>query len=214
MPDDPGLDEQYRLGGFGNRIGFGASPAVLTVDMFRAFTDPASPLALPVDDVAKNLATLLDAARAAGVPVIHAVVRYASPAEAPALIRKNPVLGTLTADNPFLDLDPRLGPAPGDVVLVKTGASAFFNTALQPMLTGLGVDTLVVTGIATSGCVRATVVDAIQHGLRPIVPAECVGDRFLTAHRVSLTEIDAKYADVEPTDRVLALLDATKGDRA
>ncbi|MBF6359859.1 isochorismatase family protein [Nocardia farcinica] len=204
-PDE--LPALYASRGFTTRVGFGERAAVLTVDLFRAFTDPASPLYLPVDPVVDSTASLLGHARARGIPVIHTVVQYSSPAEAPTLIRKNPVLGRLTAGSDFLEVEPRLKPVDSDIVITKYGASAFFNSTLQPTLTGLGIDTLIITGIATSGCVRATAVDAIQHGYRPIVPRECVGDRFDTAHQVSLAEIDAKYADVEALADVITLLE-------
>lgn len=212
--DAPDLAQRYREDGFGTRIGFGQTPAVLAVDLVRAFTDPSMPFAIPVRDAVEAAARTARAARESGVTVIHAVVRYGSPLEAPALIAKNPVLGQLLAGTELVEIDPRLGPEPGEPVLAKTGASAFFNTPLAPLLQGLGVDTLVIVGTATSGCIRATTVDAIQYGFRPIIPREAVGDRYPQAHEAALAELDAKYADVEPIETVLAWLRAASPSRA
>ncbi len=202
------LAEGYEAAGFANRLGMGERPAVVVVDMSCSFTDPASPLALGADETVAQVATLLRAARAAAVPVVHTVVAYRSDAELATLGEKNPVLRQLTADSPFAAPEPRLEPTPTDIVVHKKGASAFHASALHAALTGLGVDTVVVAGLATSGCVRATVVDAIQLGLRPIVARECVGDRDALSHEVALVEMDAKYADVEPLADVIEQLAA------
>ena len=115
---------------------------------------------------------------------------------AKAFIDKIPVLTTLAAGSRWVEIDPRIAPGPGEPVLKKLFASSFFGTPLQALLTAHDVDTLIVTGASTSGCVRATVVDAIQHAFRPIVPREAVGDRNPDAHEANLYDIDAKYGDV------------------
>lgn len=208
------LAQRYEASGFAQPLGMGRSPAVLLVDLFRAFTDPASPLALPVDETLEHTVRLLRAARRADVPVIHTIVRYRSDAEVGTLGVKNPVLRRLTADSELAVVEPRLEPAESDLIVDKKGASAFHASTLHALLTALGVDTVVVAGIATSGCVRATVVDAIQLGLRPIVVRECTSDRNAFSHEVALVEMSAKYADVEPLDAVIddlaALGHATK----
>lgn len=196
----------YEEAGFTHRVGFGSNPAVLVIDLVNAFTDPSSAMSLPIDEVVHNSAELLAVARGAGVPVICFRVEFADERSAPAMLRKNPVLAQLRPGSELADIDPRLGVGDSDIVLVKTGASAFFQTTLSAVLTGLGVDTVILIGSATSGCVRATAVDAIQHGFRPIVVAECVGDRLAVAHEVSLAEMDAKYADVESLDVVIRYL--------
>ncbi|RKS73149.1 nicotinamidase-related amidase [Actinomadura pelletieri DSM 43383] len=200
------LIAHYEKAGFTHRVGFGARPAVLVIDLVNAFTDPSSDLALPLEDVVRHSAELIAVAHDAGVPVIAFRVEFADERSAPVMLRKNPVLAGLRPGGEPARLDPRLGVDDRDVVLVKTGASAFFQTTLPAVLAGLGVDTVVLVGSATSGCVRATAVDAIQHGFRPIVVAECVGDRLAVAHEVSLAEMDAKYADVESLDVVIRYL--------
>lgn len=184
--------------GFHGRAGFGRSPALVVVDMSLGFTDPESPLACDLEGVVSALEELLPAARAAGFPVIYTTVAYDDAARraAAAFLDKVPALLTLEAGSRWVAIDPRIEPERGDSVLTKAFASAFFGTALSTLLAASGCDTVVVTGASTSGCVRATVVDALQHGYRPVVPREAVGDRDRGAHEASLFDIDAKYGDV------------------
>ena len=183
-------------GGFGGGAGFGSRPAVVVVDLLEGFTDPESPLGADLDDVVASTRTLLDAARSAGVPVLFTTVVYdeANERAAAVFLRKVPALEVLRPGSRWIEVDGRLGRRDDEPVLAKAFASAFFGTPLAPML--VGCDTLVVCGASTSGCVRATVVDAVQHGLAPIVPRECVGDRWPAAHEASLFDIEAKYGDV------------------
>ena len=185
-------------GGFGGGAGFGSRPAVVVVDLLEGFTDPESPLGADLDDVVASTRTLLDAARDAGVPVLFTTVVYddANERAAAVFIRKVPALRVLRPGSRWIEVDARLGRRDDEPVLAKAFASAFFGTPLASML--VGCDTLVVCGASTSGCVRATVVDAVQHGLAPIVPRECVGDRWPDAHDASLFDIEAKYGDVVP----------------
>ncbi|HET8755023.1 MAG TPA: isochorismatase family protein [Solirubrobacteraceae bacterium] len=191
---------------FGQAAGVGERPAVVVVDLLRGFTDPACPLGAEMDDVVAATRTLLDAARAAAVPVIFTTVVYdeANERAATVFLRKVPALRVLRPGSQWIEVDPRLGRRDGEPVLAKAFASAFFGTPLAAMLAGH--DTLVVCGATTSGCVRATVVDALQHNLAPIVPRECVGDRWQGAHDASLFDIEAKYGDVVAVDEVVAIL--------
>ncbi len=190
--------------GFGGGAGFGSRPAVLVVDLLEGFTDPSSPLGSDLDAVVESTRALLDVAREAGVPVLFTTVVYddANERAAAVLLRKVPALRVLRPGSRWIEVDARLGRRDDEPVLAKAFASAFFGTPLASILTGC--DTLVVCGASTSGCVRATVVDAVQHGLAPIVPRECVGDRWLAAHDANLFDIEAKYGDVVPLSEALA----------
>jgi maleamate amidohydrolase len=199
--------------GFHGRAGFGPRPALLVVDVNVGFTDPTSPLACELEDVVVAIGRVLDEARRASLPVVYTTVSYGEgdKVAAAAFIDKVPALLTLEAGSRWVEIDPRLAPRTGEPVLNKLFASAFFGTPLVSVLTAAGCDSVIVTGASTSGCVRATVVDALQHGYRPIVPREAVGDRNQTAHEASLYDIDAKYGDVVPIDDVLAHLEELAG---
>jgi maleamate amidohydrolase len=205
-----------RLDGFHGRAGFGRRPALLVVDVNVGFTDPASPLVCDLEGVVAAVGDLLGAARAARLPVVYTTVAYgeADRIAAKVFIEKVPALLTLEAGSRWVEIDPRIAPLPGEPVLTKLFASAFFGTPLQALLTAAEVDTLVVTGASTSGCVRATVVDALQHGFRPVVPREAVGDRNPAAHEANLYDMDAKYADVVSVEEALAHLRAGEGPSA
>ena len=198
-----------RHDGFHGRVGFGQRPALIVIDVNRGFTDPASPLVCDLDSVVEAIERLLDEARGGGVPVVFTTVSYDEGGRhtAAAFIDKIPALETLEADSPWVEIDPRIAPLAGEPVLNKLFASAFFGTALSSFLATNGCDSLIVTGASTSGCVRATVVDAIQHGYRPVVPREAVGDRNPEAHAANLYDIDTKYGDVVSVDDVLVRLE-------
>jgi len=195
--------------GFHGRAGSGERPALLVVDMNVAFTDPRSPLACDLDDVVGAIARLLDEARGAQIPVVYTTVAYDEGGKqaAAAFIDKVPALLTLEAGTGWVEIDPRIAPRRGEPVLTKLFASAFYGTALGSLLVAAGCDSVVVTGASTSGCVRATVVDALQHGYRPLVPREAVGDRNPRAHEASLYDVDAKYGDVVSLDEALDYLE-------
>jgi maleamate amidohydrolase len=194
--------------GFHGRVGFGERPALVVVDMNVGFTDPSSPLACPLDRVVVVIKELLRQSRAAGVPVLYTTVAYDEEGRraAAAFIDKVPALLTLEAGSRWVEIDPRLAPLPGEPVLTKRFASAFFGTELASLLAAAGRDCLIVTGASTSGCVRATALDALQHGYRPLVPREAVGDRNPDAHEANLYDIDAKYGDVVSAEETLAYL--------
>jgi len=192
--------------GFGGTVGLGARPALLVVDLSLGFTDPASPLGADLDAPVAATVALLGAARAHGIPVVFTTVAYdvAGARAARAFLRKVPALGVLRPGSRWVELDPRLERREAEPLLVKHWASAFFGTPLATLLTGLGADSVVVCGASTSGCVRASVVDALQHGYPPVVPREAVGDRDAEAHAASLGDIAAKYGDVVSVEALLA----------
>jgi nicotinamidase-related amidase len=196
------------LAGFHGRAGFGERPALLVVDVSVGFTDPASPLACELEDVVAAIARLLEEARRVRLPVVYTTVAYAEADRrtAAVFIDKVPALLTLEAGSRWVEIDPRLAPRPGEPVLTKLFASAFFGTPLQGLLAAAGCDGVIVTGASTSGCVRATAVDALQHGYRVVVPREAVGDRNPAAHEANLYDIDAKYGDVVALAEVLTAL--------
>ena len=191
--------------GFGGQGGIGRRPALAIIDMTLGFTDPNSPLACDLEEPVANIAKLLEAARKAGIPVLYTTVAYreSDKVTAAAFIDKVPALLTLEAGSRWAEIDPRIAPRQTEPVLNKLFASAFYGTGLPSALAAAGVDTLIVTGASTSGCVRATTVDALQYGYRPVVPREAVGDRNPDAHEANLYDIDAKYGDVVPVGEVL-----------
>jgi len=191
--------------GFHGRAGFGRRPALVVVDMSVGFTDPSSPLHCDLADVVGAIARLLEEARSAELPVVFTTVAYgeADRRTASVFIEKVPALLTLAAGNRFVQIDPRLTPRADEPVLTKLFASAFFGTPLTALLASAGCDGVIVTGASTSGCVRATAVDALQHGYRVSVPREAVGDRNPAAHEANLYDIDAKYGDVVSLDEVV-----------
>jgi maleamate amidohydrolase len=198
----------YGERGFGGRQDAGRHPALVVIDFNYAFTDPQSPLHCDTDAAVQATAQLLDAARAHGRPVAFTTIEYDEGAKqvAKAFIAKAPALSLMTPGSRWAQIDERIAPREGEPVLVKLFASAFFGTALQSMLTAAGADTLVVTGASTSGCVRATVVDGLQHGLSVVVPRDAVADRAQSAHDASLTDIDAKYGDVVSLNEAISVL--------
>ena len=195
--------------GFGQRGGgVGRRPALVVIDMCNGFTDPASPLVCELDETVEAIRQLLDAARRAGAPVVFTTVSYGEgdKVTAKAFIEKVPALLTLEAGSRWVEIDERIAPRPEEPVLNKLFASAFFGTAFASLLASHGCDSVIVTGASTSGCVRATVVDVLQHGYRPVVPREAVGDRNPNAHDAALYDIDLKYGDVVSLDECLDAL--------
>lgn len=202
-----GLRASY-AGVFGARVGFGRVPALVLVDFVRAYTTPGAALYAPaVVDAVRATVPLLARARARKVPRVFTRVEYSrSGAEGGVFLRKVPALATFTPGAPLGGIVPELEPAANEVVLVKAYASAFFATPLASLLVAAGVDTVIVVGCSTSGCVRATAVDGLQHGFRVIVPEECVADRDPAPHHASLFDVDAKYGDVMPLAAVMEQL--------
>ena len=189
--------EIYQRQGFGNAMGFGQRPALLIVDFVVAFTDPAQFGGGYITDAVAQTVGLLAVARRLGLPVAHTRVVYADDAaDRSVFCNKAPGLLRLTEHAPGAQIVPELTPVAGELVVRKTQPSAFFGTALAPWLLGKQVDTVVVTGCTTSGCVRASVVDAMSHNFRPIVAVDGVGDRALGPHEANLFDLQQKYADL------------------
>ena len=190
--------EFFRSRGYGRRIGYGDRPALLIVDMLRAFTNPATPPGANLDAEIAACSKLIAAARESGAPVIFSTGAYddADLRDAGIWALKIGGLTALRADGEGPKIDPRLDYRTSDQLVVKKYASCFYGTDLVSRLLAYNVDTLIIGGCTTSGCVRATVVDSVQTGFRPIVVREAVDDRSPPAHHQSLFDMDAKYADV------------------
>lgn len=186
--------------------GLGSKPALVLVDLIKGFTDPACPLGSEVDTVVEANRVLLQAFRRQGLPVFFTTVVYHQPEQAQVFRNRVPALNVLTPDSPWVQVDARLAPEEGESVIEKQWASGFFATDLHPRLTWLKVDSLVVTGLTTSGCVRATAVDGLQYDFKVVIPREAVGDRNQRAHESNLFDLNAKYADVLDLAEVLEQL--------
>jgi len=187
----------YRSQGMGQSSGLGAAPALVIVDFVVGFTDPAHFGGGNIGPAITQTVALLAFARAQRWPVAHTRVVYADDgADGGVFTRKIPPLLKLTETSPLSQIVPELAPVPGEFVLRKRYASAFFGTDLAGWLAMRRVDTLAVAGCTTSGCVRATVVDALQHNLRTICVTDCVGDRALGPHAANLFDMGQKYADL------------------
>ena len=187
------LSDNYR-GVWGQRIGFGRRPALLAIDFMQAYTTEGAPLFAPgVVSAVEESRELLACARRTGIPVIHTHIRYHAGhfADGGLWVKKAPVMKDMLAA-----FCPPVAPLADEVVLSKQYASAFFGTALAPLLVAQGIDTLLMIGCSTSGCIRASAVDAVQHGFRAMVVRECVGDRHPGPHEANLFDIDSKYGDV------------------
>ena len=202
----------YDARGFGGRQGAGERPAVVVVDFIEGFTNPESTLACDADAAVEATRSLLDAARAASVPVFFTTVAYdeADLERAAMFVAKAPALATLRPGSPWIEVDARLGRRSEEPVLVKLFASSFFGTNLDELLRAAGCDTVIVAGASTSGCVRATAVDGVQHGYRVLVPRESVADRAVDAHNGSLLDIDAKYGDVISIGEAIAAVERAR----
>ena len=198
------IPEQYRetfdsyvKKGFAARVGFGEKPALLVIDMIRAFTDTRSPLGAKLEPQIEAIGRLLAVAREKDIPIIFSTVAYDPDLQEAGLwLRKIPSVKILVEGSEWVEVDERLGRRPREMLLVKKYASCFFGTDLATRLVSRKVDTLLVTGCTTSGCVRASAVDACSLGLHTIVVEEAVGDRAELPHIANLFDIDAKYGDV------------------
>jgi maleamate amidohydrolase len=197
--------EFFAQRGFGQKLGFGLRPALLIVDMVKAFTNPEMPLGANLDSQIEAIQRLLRSAHDQQVPVIFSTVAYEDEnlRDAGIFGRKQKGSATLRAGTESVRVDPRLDFRACDSLLVKKYASCFFGTDLVSRLLTRQVDTLVITGCTTSGCVRASAVDACQIGFRPMVVREAVGDRSQSAHEQSLFDLNAKYADVVSLEETL-----------
>lgn len=198
------LDRDYAGAGYNRRLGFGERPALILIDFVEAYFDRSSPLYAGVDDALASALRLLEAARKVRIPVIFTnVVFHAGGIDGGIFIRKVPNLKMLMAGAPMGAWPKGLEPRDDELVISKQYPSAFFGTTLSSTLTAQGIDTLVMTGLTTSGCVRATCVDACSHGFIPIVVRDACGDRDARPHEANLFDMNAKYADVVGEAEVL-----------
>ena len=206
--DEGDLGENYK-GAFDGHLPFGRKPALLIVDFVVAYLDPASPLYAGVEDALASNERLLAAARKAGIPVLFTNVEY-SPggADGGVFYRKVPALKLFERGSPMVAFPASLQPQDGELVITKQYASSFFGTTLAATLTAMGVDTLLITGLSTSGCVRATALDACQHGFLPFVVREACGDRHPGPHEANLFDLQAKYAEVISEAQAIAHISA------
>lgn len=188
--------------------GLGATPALIVVDVVNGFTDPSCPLGAEAESVVAANVSLMEAFHQAHLPVVLTTVVYHDDQQASVFRARVPALNLLTPDSHWVSFDPRLPVIDSDLRLEKRHASSFHGTDLDNWLQQRGVDSLVVTGLTTSGCVRATAVDGLQNNYRVVVPREACGDRDPQAHDANLYDINAKYADVVSLDSVLSSLSA------
>jgi maleamate amidohydrolase len=202
------LQADYLQAGFGTRLGWGSRPALLVVDMCRAYVDDQAPLyAAAAADAYRNADRLAAVARRHRRPVVFTRVEYAAGGvDGGHFFRKVPALRCFEVGNPLAEFTDLVRPMSGDVIVTKQYASAFFGTSLAATLNALGVDTVVIAGVSTSGCVRASALDALQHGFVPIVVADACADRDPRPHDSNLFDLQAKYADVVTMDDALAHL--------
>ncbi len=202
-------DADYAGAGFGATLAPGNHPALLLIDFARAYFEPTSPLYAGVESARASAARLHAAARAAGVPVIFTRVEY-SPGgiEGGIFYRKIAALKCFETGNPLGDFTVELSPLSGDEVITKHYPSAFFGTALAADLHARGIDTIVIAGLSTSGCVRASAVDALCHGFVPLVVTDAVGDRDAGVHAANLFDLAAKTAELLNEAQAMAYLSA------
>jgi maleamate amidohydrolase len=202
-------EADYRSAGFRGDLGFGTRGAMVVVDVVLAYFDRSSPMYAGVEDVLESTVSLVRAARKAGIPVFFTRQLYEQTADDSVYVRKVPALKLLRPGSKLAKLHPEL-PAEPDEVFVKHYPSAFYQTDFAHRLRRLRVDTLIITGLTTSGCVRATAMDCLLHDLRGIVVREAVGDRDRAAHEANLFDIDSKLADVKPLADVIAWIASCK----
>lgn len=202
------LNASY-AGVYENRIGFGRKPALVLVDFVEAYFEPESPLYAGVDAALESALGIRAAARAKNIPVIlTGVVLHPTGADGGRFFQKAKPLACFTAGNPLGVWPKGLVPYPDEFVITKQYPSAFFGTSLAPLLTSMGVDNVILTGLTTSGCVRASCVDAMSHGFITTVVRDACGDRHPAPHEANLFDMNAKYADVVSEQDILAFIDS------
>lgn len=207
--------ESYKSKGFASRSGFGRRPGLLIVDFINGFTDPSSPLGGNFDSQLAVTNQLLEVFRRDALPIAFTLVEYEHDySDAGVFIEKVPSLGILKKGSPMCDVDDRIKPLLGEYIVSKRYASSFFGTNLDTWYRNNGVDTCVIVGCTTSGCVRASAVDSLQYGYRTIVVREGCGDRADGPHEANLFDIDAKYGDVISIDECLACINDLSGKSA
>lgn len=201
--------EIYRTQNFGNRSGMGRRPALLIVDFVNGFTQPDQFGGGNINEAIQHTIRLLDVARGLELPIAFTRVVYAADgSDAGVFCLKAPNLLSLTEDSQASQIVAELAPKPGETIVRKTQASAFFGTDLTAWLVMRGVDTVLVAGCTTSGCIRASVIDSMSHNFKTVVVEECVGDRAMGPHEANLFDMDQKYADVMPLEEVISATEA------
>ena len=200
------LTKEYVAAGFGGALMPGKHPALLLVDFARAYFDRSCGLYAGVEAERAAAAHLAAMARSAGVPVVFTRVEYRTPSDGGQFYRKVPALSAFDTGNPFGDFTPELSPELDDVVVTKCYPSAFFQTDLAARLMSLGIDTLLIGGLSTSGCVRATALDALCHGFVPLVVEDACGDRDRRVHEATIFDLRNKYAEIWDCDRAIGYL--------
>jgi maleamate amidohydrolase len=184
-------------GAFDGSLGFGNKPALILVDFVEAYFDKESPLYAGVEDALASALRIRDAARIAGIPIFYTNVAYREGgADGGVFYRKVPALEVFVAGNPLGNWPEGLEPAADEYVLTKQYPSAFFGTSLAATMTSNGIDTLIITGLTTSGCIRATCIDTVSSGFIPIIVSDACGDRHAAPHDANLFDMNAKYGDV------------------
>jgi len=210
VSDDTG--EIYERARPGQSVTLGPRPAVLVVDFSCGFTDPECTMGSDLTREVEATRRVLAAAREKGIPVIFTTIGFESNLKDGSLwLEKAPGLAELQVGGKWVEVDPRLERGEDEVVILKKGASAFFGTNLPSVLVSQGVDTIVLCGATTSGCIRATAIDLLQYGYPTLVPRECVGDRARSPHEANLIDIQAKYADVVSVEDALSYLEGVAG---
>ena len=209
---DQQAKEVYAAAGLGQAVTVGSRPAILVVDFSCGFTDPECTLGADMSAEVEATRRLLDAGRARDLPVIFTTIGYEPSLKDGGLwLQKVPSLGDLQIGGRWVEIDPRLEPREDETIVLKKGASAFFGTNLPAILVSQGVDSVILCGATTSGCIRATAIDLLQYGYPTLVPRECVGDRAQAPHEANLFDINAKYADVVSLDDVLEYVAGVPG---
>jgi maleamate amidohydrolase len=207
MSSPESLQANYGNGAFGQRLGFGTRQALLMIDFAQAYFVPDSPLYAQRPEVIPQAQALLQWARSRGLLVCHTRVVYrADGLDGGVFFRKVPALKVFCEGHPLGEVVPALAPAANEPVVTKQYASAFFGTSLASTLRAQGVDCVLLAGMSTSGCVRASGVDALQHGFIPVVVADACGDRHPQPHEANLFDLNAKYADVMTLAQLQAAL--------
>jgi nicotinamidase-related amidase len=184
-------------------LGLGKRPALILVDVINGFTNPACPLGSESDSVVSACKSLLDIFRRRQLPVFFTTVVYHDESQARVFRQRVPALNVLEPDSEWVKIDPRVAPVNGEAVIEKQWASGFFNTDLKQRMMDAGADSIVIGGLTTSGCVRATAVDGLQNDYRVVVAREATGDRNLEAHESNLFDLQAKYVDVLALEDVI-----------
>jgi maleamate amidohydrolase len=206
------LAADYEAAGFGARLAFGRRPALLVIDVVEAYLQKDSPLYAGVEDARDSNIRLVECARRAGLPVIFTNVTYnAGGADGGVFFRKVPALKAFLPGSPLGAFPAGLAPRADELVVSKQYPSAFFGTSIAPTLHAMGVDTVVMGGFSTSGCVRASALDAMQYGFIPYVVREACGDRDARPHEASLFDLQAKYAEVVSEAEAVALMSGQGG---